>query len=103
LGKAVVAATRAVGRHEPIAGGWHCACQPVDDEFRRDALDGSWEQHLAAAVVAVAVPHIEAAIREKIAAEIEAEKGHCIYGGNRGEAFDLGIHSAARVARGGSR
>jgi hypothetical protein len=58
---------------------------------------------LAAHITAAAVPHIEAAIREKIAAEIEAEQGHCIYGGNRGEAFDLGIHSAARIARGGSR
>jgi hypothetical protein len=81
--EAVVAASRAITMARPQWPG-------IADELARVAVAG-------------AVPHIEAAIREKIAAEIEAEKGHCIYGGNRGEAFDLGIHSAARVARGGSR
>lgn len=38
--------------HEAEAGGWHCSCQPVDSEQRRDVLPTTWEVHLADAILA---------------------------------------------------
>jgi hypothetical protein len=61
----------------------------------QDALRAAY-RHMAVEVLAAAVPHIERAIRDRVADEIKlaADK-------QPRPVMALGMHSAARVARGG--
>jgi hypothetical protein len=70
---------------------WEQLCDDDREDYTRNAVEA----------LRAAVPHIEAAIRQKIAAEIEKLYA---YEGDREDAeFNNGVRFAASAARGGSR